>query len=332
MNKNLKIVSTGIYIPENKKKSSELDKLFNLPAGTVAAKSGVKTRHYATSEETAPFMGAKALEQALKNKELNLKDLDLIIGASGTCAQIIPSNAALIKAQLDSKHQTSIACFDVNSTCLSFVTALDLASYLIDSNNYKRIAIVSSERVSVGLNFDEIESASLMGDGASAVIVEVSQENESYITTSLMETFTEGIEDAQVKAGGTNLSPSFIDGIDKKEFCFTMQGPQIFKLVSKKMPAFCEKLFKQAQMTMDDIDMVIPHQASIMAIKLLQKKLAVSDKKIHLTLSKYGNNVAASIPICLHDALENKKIKRGDNILLLGTSAGMSIGAMVLRY
>lgn len=328
-----KIISTGAYLPEKIVKSTELDARFGLTPGKVEEKSGVKSRRYCTEHETAPFMGARALEEALAGANLRLDELDLIIGASGTFAQMIPCNAALVKDQIEGARSTSVPCFDVNSTCLSFVTALDVASSLLETNSgIKRIALVSSERISIGLNYNEIESSSLMGDGACAVIVEASKDASQGILASHMETYTEGIRDAEVPAGGTNRSPVFVDDIQKEELCFTMNGPQIYRLASRQFLPFCDILFNKAGIKKSEIDMVIPHQASLLAIRLLQKKMELPDEKVHLTLPEYGNNVSASVPLCLHDAVKKGKVQRGQTLLLVGTSAGLSIGGIILRY
>jgi len=276
-------------------------------------------------------MAAQALTQALKKANLQFNDLDLLLSGSGTMSQPIPCNAALIQEAMGELH-SGVPSFDMNSTCLSFVTALDHISYAMQAGRYQRIAIVSSEIASIGLNFAEKESAALMGDGAVAIILERDLNDQSHILSAGMNTYSSGAHYAEIRSGGTNMHPMRTPGVREEDLMFKMDGPKIFKQALKYLPEFFTGLLNQANVQRRDLKLFIPHQASSMALRLIQSKLDISDEQYFMYLDRVGNTIGASIPMGIHFAIEEGKIQRGDLLSLVGTSAGFSIGGMILRY
>lgn len=329
MKRKVKILGTGSYVPTRVVKAEEIDALIGKAKGWSEKKSGVKQRYF-VERETASYMAAKAVKSAIEDANLSLSDIDCIVSASGTNEQAIPCNAALIQKQLG-LQDSGIPCFDFNSTCLSFVTALDIMSYAIDQKRFQHVLIVSSEISSVGLNWDQLESSILFGDGACAFILSQS-DTSSGIIASKMETYSEGAEFSEIRGGGTKIHPRNFSEKTVNDFLFDMDGRAIFKLSYKRLPGFLEGLFEQTRFSIKDMQMVIPHQASASAMKIIRKKLDVKEERFMSIIENYGNVIAASIPLAFHEALRLGKLKRGDLVLLLGTSAGLSIGGIVLEY
>lgn len=329
MKRHIKIIGIGSYVPKRTIHSDEIDRMISATNGWSEKRSGVKQRYF-IEEETASYMGANAASKAVEQAGLTFSDIDCIISASGTVEQAIPCNASLIQKQLG-LEQSGIPCFDVNSTCLSFVTALDMISYPIDAGKYKNVLLISSEISSVGLDWSQKESSILFGDGAVAVVLTKST-TQSGIIGSHMETYSEGAHLSEIRGGGTKIHPRLYDENTAGDFLFDMNGRGIFKLSYKYLPAFLERLFKNTSLSMSDINLVIPHQASASAMKIIRKKLEVPEDRFMSIIENYGNMIAASIPMALYEAVKQNKIKRGDYILLLGTSAGLSIGGIILEY
>ncbi|WP_044642293.1 beta-ketoacyl-ACP synthase III [Risungbinella massiliensis] len=335
--RNMKIMGVGRYFPNRIVTAEEMDELLGVKSGWVAKKSGVLTRYFAESE-TITQMGALAAKEALEDAGLTLHDIDCIVSASGTMEQAIPCTAALLYRELGAQQHRGIPAFDINSTCLSFVTALDQVSYLIELGRYRHVLIVSSEIASVGLNWKQKESASLFGDGAAAVVVgPTSQEDASCILASRMETYPEGAHLTEIRGGGSKYHPRKYEGeVDWNDFLFDMDGEAVFRLSLRYLPSFLEKLFSsvdaQPDFHMDQLRWVVPHQASKLAMKIMQRRLKIPEDRMLMLVEKYGNNIAASIPIGLYEIIRNKQLQRGDTCLLLGTSAGLSLGGMVLVY
>ncbi|AWB45634.1 beta-ketoacyl-ACP synthase III [Paenibacillus sp. CAA11] len=327
----IRIIGTGKYLPAKEVTSEDLDIITGKSPGWVYKKSGVKVRHYA-EEETVSQMGAKAAMAALEHAGLSLSDVDCMICASSIPEQPIPCTASIIQNEMG-YGDSGIPCFDVNSTCLSFVAALDLISYLVDAGRYRRVLIVATEKASIGLNYKDAESSILFGDGAAAVIVGTSAENESAgILASRMETYGSGKALSEVRGGGSKFPPRHYSPATDAEYLFDMRGEAIFKKTSKLLPDFLSRLFGEAEMRMTDLDLVIPHQGSAMAMRLLQKKLGITDRQMMNIIENHGNTIAASIPMGLHEAVQGGRLKRGDRFALIGISAGVSLGGMIMEY
>jgi len=326
--RNIKIVGMGKYLPEKIVTSEEIDRVLDLKPGWTEKKSGVKNRHYANGE-TASEMGAKAALAALAEANLSLNDIDCLVSTSGTMEQPIPCSASLIHEKL--QPSKPIPAFDINSTCLSFVTGLDVISSLVHAGQYKRVLLVSTEIASIGINPKQKESYVLFGDAAVACIIEQGKEEQtSGILSSRMETYSKGAHLTEIRGGGTKHHPNHHDV--EEDFLFDMNGREVFRMSSRVIVPFVDQLLKDAGITKNELDALVPHQASGMAMRLMRSKLNIDKEKFINVIEHYGNTIAASIPLALCDAINMGKIKRGNKVLLLGTSAGLSLGGLLLEY
>lgn len=329
-NRSIKILGMGKYLPNKIVTANDIDKKLNLPDGWTFKKSGVEVRHF-VENETASEMGSYAIKEALKDANLTLHDIDLILCTSGTMEQAIPCTASLIQEKLG-MLESGIPAFDINSTCLSFIVGLDTISYLIEAGRYKNVVIVTTEISSVGLNWDHKESCTLFGDGAVAVIITKNNEKNSKIISSRMETYSAGAHMSEIRGGGTKIHSREFSEKTKNDFLFEMDGQAIYKMSSKLIGGFLDRLFENTGLTINDMDIVIPHQASAMAMRLIRKKLNIEEHKFISIIHNHGNIIAASIPMALYESVKQGKLNRGDRCLLLGTSAGLSIGGLIIEY
>lgn len=326
----VKIVSMGKYLPDNIVKSEDLEKKMGIEPGWALSRSGVKERRFVTTE-TCSYMGARALEKALEKANMKYEDLDAIIGASGSFDHPIPYNSCLIQREMG-QEESGTPCWDVDSTCLSFVTALDVVSYLIEAGKYKTVAIVTSEIASKSINYNERESATLLGDGAAAAIITKATEEEgSAIIAAEMETFSRGAYHTAVMGGGNSIHPND-ENSKPEDFTFTMKGRAILEMAFEKLPKFMTKLLTSARTPLKDIALYVPHQASKMGLETAKQAFGFTDKQFMINLETHGNCIAASIPMALHDALEEGRVNRGEKIALVGTAAGLSLGGVILVY
>lgn len=306
----IKIVSYGISMPKN------------------ILKFGTQTRYRISEGETQLTMASEACKKALESKGMDIKDIDCIVSATSVGSQPIPCTAALIHEII--AKGTEIPALDINTTCTSFITALDIMSYLINGGRYNRVLIVSSEVPSLALNREQQESFELFSDGAVAIIIEKSTEKDTGILYSEQKTWSEGAHTTEIRGGLANYHPNNYSETNKKEYMFDMKGKAILSIVLKYLPKMVNEFFEKNSLTIDDIDMVIPHQASP-AMPLLMKKLGIPNTKFINTVSEYGNMVAASVPFTLCKALEEKKIKKGDRLLLMGTAAGLTTNLLYMK-
>jgi 3-oxoacyl-[acyl-carrier-protein] synthase III len=323
---NIRLSGLGTYLPERVVTNTELEQQLNLPDGWIEKRTGVLERRYATRETTVS-QAVCAARQALDDAQLTPRDIDAIIGASSFPQQAIPCTAALVQRELSAPDGLS-ACFDINATCLGFLFALHYAVQAIHNGFFKRVLIFSSEIASPSLNPKEPESFALFGDAAAAVVVEAS--SESYFHGAAFKTFSSGAHLTQVLGGGTlhrpgtNYNPDFN--------LFSMDGPAVFKHASRTMKPFMDEFLESIAWTQADVNAFVPHQASRYAVEYLSSRLGFRQEQVILNLPTRGNCVSASIPLALAEAVHAKRIKRGDQVLLTGTAAGLTLGVVALTF
>ena len=305
----IKILSFGIALPKNTIKFKE------------------QTRYRISEDENQLSLSVEACEKALANANINIKNIDCIVSASAVGIQPIPCSAALIHEKI--AKGTDIPALDINTTCTSFITALDTMSYLVEAGRYKRILSVSGDVASLALNPKQKESFELFSDSIVACVIEKTDE-EIGIIDSLQKTWTEGAHSTEIRGGLTNYHPKYFSEDTKEEYMFDMNGKNILALSLKEIPKMFKYFLKKNDIKISDVDMVIPHQASV-AMPLIMQKLGFDKNKFIDEVKDFGNMVSASVPLTLAHALENKKIKKGDLIVLIGTAAGLTTNMMLIK-
>lgn len=324
----------GTAEPDNVVYTKDLAEAMHVDPKWAERTTGIHSRRQAKIDgvnEEGVQLAKQSLDQALQRAGLKITDLDQIICASAVPSQAIPATAPLLQAAYG-EEAAGIPAFDINATCLSFVTAFDLMNRMIEMGQYKRVAIVSTDLPSLSLNYDEPKNALLFGDGSAAAILEASEEHPDAIHVNKMATYGLGAHDTEIRGGGSAIPPKTYPDRPKTDFMFHMDGEATFRLAMRKVPAFVDELLQQADLKMQDLDMVIPHQASGLAMKIMKKHLDIPDDKFYNIIEDHGNMVSASIPTALALAIERGDVKRGDKVLLIGTAAGLSMQGLVFEY
>ena len=286
-----------------------------------------QTRYRISGEEKQISLAVSACEKALENASVTVNDIDCIVSASAVGIQPIPCMAALIHEKI--AKGTSIPALDINTTCTSFMTALDTMSYLLEAGRYKRILIFSCDVASRALNPKQKESFQLFSDGAVAFIIEKT-DKEIGVIDAMQKTWSEGAHSTEIRGGLSNLHPENYSEETKEEFMFDMNGKTVLSLSMKKIPEMMKEFLENNDMKISDIDMVVPHQASV-AMPIVMEKLGVTEDRFINEVKEFGNMVSASVPLALAHGLENRKIKNGDTILLIGTAAGLTTNLLLIR-
>ena len=327
------LLGSGLRLPRRGVQAAEIEAARGLRPGSVVARTGVETRHFANAAEgeTAATLGADAARQALAAAGMSFRDMDLLIGAAGTVQQPIPCTAALIQRALG-EGESGVPAFDVNCTCLGFVAALDLAASLIAAGTYRRVLIVCAEVPSPGLNWQDAEASALFGDGAAAFVVGPASDPGQGVLSARLVTYGAGADHCRIEGGGSALHASAYHKENRERFHFQMDGPAIHREASRRLPPFVDGFLRDAGTELDDIDVVVPHQAGRLPIEILRRKLGIAPERLVVTLQGHGNLIAASIPAAFHLAIRAGRVRRGQRVLLLGTSAGFSMGALLLQY
>jgi 3-oxoacyl-[acyl-carrier-protein] synthase III len=325
------LLGTGHALPSRAVTSAELDRQLNRHTGTVERVSGVRKRHFAGRDETAAMLAAEAARRALDAAGLALDDIDCLVAASGTQDQGMPCNAALVHRELGLSAR-AIPAFDVNASCLSFLVALDQLAWPIVAGRYRRVLVVSADIASCGLDWGTLESSAIFGDGAAAAVLGPSIEGRSRLLAAELNTHSEGADLCGVPAGGSRFHPARIDQSFEALTKFRMDGKGLFRLAAAHLPGFVERLLARAGVSRSQIDWVVPHQASQLAMTHIARKIGFRRDKVVDIFAEHGNQVAASLPTALDVAIRDGRVQRGHRLLLLGTGAGLSLGGMILEY
>lgn len=328
MLQHFRILSTGIYLPSHLVTDADMDCLLGCSPGWTSRHSQVLQRYHCLPPETIATMAGNAARSALANAQLPVEAIDLIIDCSTSLYQPIPCNAAIYQAQLG-KAASGIPCVDIHGTCLGFVLALNMVNGLMATGAYQRILLLVSEGALSGVNWQEPESAALMSDGAAAVIVERQQPTDGFLFEH--QTFSEFAHACEVRSGGHRCGPFEYKPEAEADYRFHMNGPLLFRIAKQRLPPMVERLFDAASVPRDSIH-IVPHQASPLAVESIRRLIRHPAARYYNRCAQLGNMVAASIPVVLHQVLSESRIQRGEVMMLLGTSAGYSQAACILRF
>jgi 3-oxoacyl-[acyl-carrier-protein] synthase-3 len=326
----VKIAGLGTCLPERRVTSTELEAKLGLQPGWNERVTGVRERRYA-GQETSVGMAARATRMALAHGGVAPEDVDLVIGASTAPAQLIPCTAALVQRELGLPEGRSL-CFDLDATCLSFLVALHVAAPLVAAGTYRAALVYSSEITSHGLNPAEPESAVLFGDGAAAAVLTRSGPGDTgQIWRTCFETWSGGADLTQCLGGGTLHHPN--DPTTTPEMnLFHMNGPAIYRLATRRFAPFLGGFLTDLGWERAEVDAVVPHQASLMGMHVLHARLGFREDQVVSNLALRGNCIAASLPLVLGEAVHEGRVRRGQRLLLLGTGAGLTLGAVALTF
>ncbi len=321
------ILSSAVSEGELREYSEDFDHLFSGKKGASYASNGVRSR--TISKENPAVFGARVLMDALNKASMSVCDLDMILFASASREQAIPCTAALIHYELGESKSRAV-CVDIDATCLSFMFAFEMAATYLHVGKYKRIAVVCAETGTRFLNYNDPATASLFGDGAVAYIL--SDEPKITMEHVSFETHTDGALACQILGGMSKMPAYEFREENSSKYLFQMNGKKLYALASRHFPPFIERFLEAGNIDISEIDCFIPHQASGPALHLICKKLGVPAEKLVSILEDRGNQVSASIPTALHVALEQGKVMKNDRVMLFGTGAGLTLGAMLLRF
>ncbi len=324
------IRGTGHFLPGTPVSSKTLDAKIGQNSGYLETETGVISRHYA-GDLSQIDMAVTAARRALNQSRLGANDVDLVIAANGIPYQTLPSTAPLLMRELGIADGTA-AAFDVNSTCTSFISALDVASRQIQSGSCRHALIISSEIASRGLPWSEQpEVAALFGDGAAAAVISAEDRAGKGILASLMRSYPSKYEACQIGAGGTRFD--FQENQDEfaRNTLFQMNGGDLFKLTLKHFPGFLEELLDMAGWQKEDVDLVVPHQASPHALDHMGRLAGFDTSKVVNLAARIGNQIAASLPTTLDHARRSGRAEPGTRLLMLGTSAGVSFSGIAMQ-
>ena len=323
----MKVIGTGAALPAQRVSSADIDSRLGKPQGWTFDQSGVRFRHVVQGESQID-LALTAARAALAAAKITPAALDLVIVASGIPYQTLPSTAPLVQRGLG-LADGAVATFDINSTCLSFLTALETVEGLMRAGRYRTALIVSAEVASRALPWaDHPEVAALFGDGAAAVVV-------SHLGPDLMatrfRTYPSAYEACEIGAGGTRFDFAHDRAAFEAHSRFAMDGRSLFRLTAAHFGGFVRNLLADAGVQPSEVDVVVPHQASPMALQHMIRLCGFDPAQVVDIVADVGNQIAASLPFALDHAVRSGRVRAGQVVVMLGTSAGVSFGGVVME-
>ena len=318
------ICGYGACLPRRVVTNSELEGVVDTTDEWIIQRTGIRQRYIAADDETTCSLGAGAAQAALDKAGLSADDIDLIIVATSTPDNTFPAAAVEIQRRLGMKHG---AAFDVQAVCTGFVYALTTADAYLRGGIAKRAIVIGAETFSRILDWEDRTTCVLFGDGAGAVVLEAVESPGSLEDR--------GILAVKLRSDGSHKDKLYVDGgpsSTKTVGHLRMQGREVFKHAVGMITDVIESVFDATGMDAGDIDWFVPHQANKRIIDASAKKLGIDPAKVVITVERYGNTSAASIPLALVDALEDGRIKKNDIVLLEAMGGGFTWGAVMVRW
>jgi 3-oxoacyl-[acyl-carrier-protein] synthase-3 len=320
------ITGWGAYVPELVVTNDDLAQLVPTSDAWIRERTGIAQRRIAGVDEHTSTMAIEAGRRALQVANLDPGKLDLVICATSTPDYLMPATACLIQDGLGATHA---AAFDLNTACSGFVYALSVASAMIRSGDYDSVLVVGSEAMSRVMNWTDRTTCVLFGDGAGAVVVQASEKPGGVLSFSLGADGSGG--DLLTVKLGTRTPPS-VETLAEGANFMRMNGREVFRFATRIMNQATRKVVADAGLTMDDVSLIIPHQANTRILQVAAKQLDVDPERIFSNLDRYGNTSSASVPLALVEAIEAGRVHEGDNLVMVGFGGGLTWGACLVEW
>ena len=324
---NGKIVGTGAYLPEKVLSNKDLEQMVDTDDHWIVSRTGIRERRIAADSEASSDLAMYASREALKNAGVAPGDLDLIIVATTTPDFPFPSTASVLQGKIGAKNA---AAFDIQAVCTGFVYALAAANQFIRGGMYRTVLVVGAEVLSRVVDWEDRTTCILFGDGAGAVVLSAEAGTGGIISSHLNSDGTQ--YDSLFIPGGGSREPLSSDVLNKRFHYIKMKGNEVFKLAVKALEETAVEALEANGITSGDIDLLVPHQANLRIINAMAKRFGFPSEKVVITVDRQGNTSAASIPLALHGAVNEGRLKDGDMVLLAAFGGGFTWGSTLIRW
>ncbi|KAA0802784.1 ketoacyl-ACP synthase III [Bacillus sp. JAS102] len=307
---NVGILGIGRYVPEKVVTNHDLEKIMDTSDEWIRTRTGIAERRIADDTIDTSYMAVEASKKALEDAGVSGEDIDLILVATVTPDRAFPAVACVIQEAIGAKHA---AAMDLSAACAGFMYGMITAQQFIQTETYKNILVVGSDKLSKIVDWNDRNTAVLFGDGAGAIVMGAVSEGKGVLSFEL------GADGS----GGKHLY--------QDEYVM-MNGREVFKFAVRQLGDSCLRVLDKAGLTKEDVDFLVPHQANIRIMESARERLNLPQEKMSMTIEKFGNTSASSIPIAMVEELQNGRIQDGDLIILVGFGGGLTWGAVALRW
>ena len=327
--KRVGIIGTGSYLPEKVLSNFDLEKILDTNDEWITTRTGIRERRVAKDAEAASDLAKVACERALVDAGLSPEEVELIVMATVTPDTHCPAGANWLEAKLGAVNAVS---FDVTAACTGFIFALSVAGQYIKSGSYHNALVVASEVMTRTLDWTDRETCILWGDGAGAAVITEVENDRGILSTHIHSDGAKG-DSLLMPGGGSKTTPISHESVDKKLHTLNMiEGNRSFKVAVRRFSEACEEALSHNNCTMDEVKVIIPHQANLRILQGVAKQLDISMDKIYVTIHKYGNISSATLPIALDEAVKDGTIQPGDLVLLTAFGGGLTWGSSLMRW
>lgn len=324
-----RVAGSGSYLPEKILSNADLEKLVDTNDQWITERTGIKNRHIAAEGQACSDISYEAAIKALKDANLTAQDIDMILVATVSGDQVMPSTACVLQAKLGCRQ---IVAFDITAACSGFVYGLTIADQFIRTGMYKNILVVGAEVLHHFVNYKDRETCILFGDAAGAWILQRAEENDKNILMSSHLHADGTCGDLFVLPAGGSRMPFTAKILEEGSHYVRMKGREIFKNAVRTMVQCCHEALEHNKVKADQLDWLVPHQANIRILESVADHFKFPKEKVVIELQETGNTSAASIPVAFDMARNRGEIKRGQLIMLAAFGAGLTSGSVLLRY
>ncbi|MGB9792832.1 MAG: beta-ketoacyl-ACP synthase III [Thermacetogeniaceae bacterium] len=323
----VRITGLGKHFPKRKLTNADLEKIVDTSDEWIVTRTGMKERYVAEPNETTSTLSIEAARKALDRAGVKPEQVELIIVATVTPDMLFPSTACLVQVGLGAKNA---AGFDLEAACPNFIYACAVGSQFIATGMYDCVLVIGADTLTKIVNWKDRSTCVLFGDGAGAAVLQPSSDDSGFLSFSLGIDGS-GSDHLKMPAGGS-LCPASHESVEKGLHTIHMNGSEVFKFAVRAMPEAALDSLAKAGLKIEDVDLLIPHQANLRIIEAVRKRLGLPPEKVFVNIEKYGNISGASIPVALAEAEEQGLLKKGDIVVLTAFGAGYTWGACTLRW
>jgi 3-oxoacyl-[acyl-carrier-protein] synthase-3 len=326
--RNAKITAIGKYLPEKRLTNSDLETMVETSDSWILERTGISERRVVSDGQANSDLAALAVKQLLEQRDISADEIDLIIVATVTPDMFFPSTACVVQEKIGATRAWG---FDLSGACSGFLYALASGAQFISTGAHKKVLVVGSDVMSSIVNFKDRATCVLFGDGAGAVLLEPAEDGERGIFDFVLKSDGRGGKFLYMPGGGS-LHPSSHETVDRNMHFVHQDGKTVFKFAVKGMVDISREILQKNGYTPQDLALYVPHQANLRIIQASMQKLNLCEDQVLINIQKYANTTAATIPIGLAEALESKRLKHGDLVLLASFGAGFTSGGILMQW
>ena len=323
-----KITGVAGYVPPRVVTNLDMERMVETNDEWIRTRTGIRERHFAGPGVATSHLATEAAKKLLTAKNVRPEEIELIVLASVTPDMFFPATACLIQDRLGAKNAWG---FDLSAACSGFVYALTVGAQFVGAGTHKKVLVIGSDVMTSILDFNDRATCVLFGDGAGAVLIEPSTSDSEGIIDFANDVDGSGGCNLYMPAGGS-LHPSTQETVEKRMHYVHQEGQQVFKYAVRRMSELAVQLLERNGLTSRDLALVVPHQANLRIIRAMQERLGVDDSKVMVNIDRFGNTTAGTIPLGLMDALDEKRLRKGDLVLLISVGAGYTTGGILMRW